>query len=58
MRTIEELKVGDSFKTKSGERSYTIIDIVYSKELDKNIWLLKGGWYVSNPDKQVIKIED
>jgi hypothetical protein len=54
--TIEDLKVGDSFRTKTGKRSYTIIDIVYSTELDKNIWLLKGGWYVSNPDKVVVKL--
>jgi hypothetical protein len=52
---IEELKTGDSFKTKTGGRIYTVADIVYSKELDKNVWLLKGGRYVSNPDKEVIK---
>jgi hypothetical protein len=58
MRTvrIEELSVGDSFRTKRGERVYTIVDIVYSGELDKNVWLLKGGWYVSNPDKEVVEL--
>jgi hypothetical protein len=54
MTTIEALKTGDSFKTKTGERIYTIADIVYSKELDKNVWLLKGGWYVANPDEEVV----
>ena len=57
MKTIEDLKAGDVFRTKTGKRVYTIIDIVYSKELDKNVWLLKGGWYVSNPDKAVIPHE-
>jgi hypothetical protein len=53
---IKNLKTGDSFKTKTGERIYTVTDIAYSKELDKNIFLLKGGWFVHNPDKEVIKI--
>jgi hypothetical protein len=52
---IENLKPGDTFKTKTGKRVYTIADIVYSRELDANVWLLKGGWYVVNPSKEVIK---
>jgi hypothetical protein len=57
MTRIEDLGVGDSFKTESGKRIYTIIDIMFSKELDKNVWLLNGGFYVSNPDKVVIREE-
>jgi hypothetical protein len=56
--TIENLKPGDSFKTKTGKRVYTIADIVYSRELDANVWLLKGGWYIVNPSKEVIKNSD
>ena len=51
---IEELEIGSSFRTKTGRRVYTIVDIVYSRELDCNVFLLKGGWYVSNPDKEVV----
>ena len=56
MKTISELKVGDSFKTKTGKSSYTIIDIVYSERFGKYYWLLKGGWYVSNKYKEVIPL--
>jgi uncharacterized protein YrrD len=56
MTTIKELKTGDSFKTKTGEKIYTVIDIVYSKELDKKIYLLKGGFFVHRPDYEVVKL--
>jgi hypothetical protein len=56
MTTIKDLKIGDSFRTKTGKNTCTIVDILFSKELGyKNIYLLKGGWYVSNPDKEVIR---
>ena len=53
---IEDLKTGDSFSTVSGKRNYTIVDVVFSKELNRNVWLLKGGWYVTNPNKEVVKL--
>ena len=56
MKKISELKVGNSFKTKTGKSTYTIIDIVYSERVGKYYWLLKGGWYVSNENKEVIPL--
>jgi hypothetical protein len=42
MTTIKDLKNGDLFKTKTGKRTYTVIDTAYSNELNKTIWLLSG----------------
>jgi hypothetical protein len=56
MKQIRELKIGDSFRTKSGKNTYTIIDIVYSETFGRYYYLLKGGWYVSNPYKEVIPV--
>jgi hypothetical protein len=52
---IKELKTDDSFRTKLGERIYTIVDVVYSEKLGNSVWLLKGGGYVDDPDREVVK---
>jgi hypothetical protein len=57
MTAIKDLEKGDPFKTKTGKRTYTVIDTVYSSELNRNIRLLKGGWYVSRQDKEVVKVD-
>jgi hypothetical protein len=57
MTAIKDLKKGDPFKTKTGKRTYTVIDTVYSSELNRNIRLLKGGRYVSRQDKEAVKAD-
>lgn len=56
MATIKELKAGDSFKTKTGKGVYTIKDVVSSSDERENYWILFGGWYISNPNKEIIPV--
>jgi hypothetical protein len=53
---IGKLGKGDSFRTKTGKKVYTIVDIVYSSKFDGYVRLLKGGWYVVNLSKEVVKV--
>jgi hypothetical protein len=54
--TISNLKVGQKFRTVSGNTVYTVKDIVKGSD-GKSIWLLTGGYYVEKHDKKVVPAE-